>query len=283
MALDDKSQDPTGQDWSKFDFTRWNLEGLQVDAAQASLAGWLRDLTVSPQWAEKMAQAVTAVQSAALPALQAHADQLNSRLGALDTELSARVADASNHIAGLEESARVAGAPASVVSDPANMQVAVKVLHRASKAGLCGLKVRLFDAKNPSTTNLAESNTDIHGNAVLVLTQEQIDALPKTGVDLTLEVLSPSDKSAFKGKVASPKANQTDTVVAMLESGKELSKHVALAKSVAAKNQALLTAAYARIDTMKAYYQQTRDSLQQELDYVNSVVSAMTQPKAPGK
>jgi hypothetical protein len=282
MALDDKTQDPTGQDWSKFDFTRWNLEGLQVDAMQASLAGWLRDLTVSPQWAEKMAQAVTAVQSAALPALQAHANQLNSRLGSLDAELSARVAAANNHISVLEESARAATAPPNVVSDPSNMQVAVKVMHRTSKTGLCGLKARLFDAKDPSTATLAEGNTDIHGNAVLVLTQEQIDALPKTG-DLTLEVLSPSNKSAFKGKVASPKSNQTDTVIAVLESGKELSKNIALAKSAAAQNQALLTAAYGRIDAIKTYYQQTRDNLQQELDYVNSVVSVMAQPKAPGK
>jgi hypothetical protein len=282
MALDAKSQDPSGQDWSKFDFTRWNLEGLQVDAGQASLAGWVRDLTVSPQWAEKMAEAVAAVQSAALPALQAHANQLNSRLASLDSELSARVTAANNHISGLEESARAAAAPPSVVSDPANMQVAAKVMHGASKTGLSGLKVRLFDGKNPSAT-LAESNTDIHGNAVLVLTQEQIAALPKTGVDLTLEVLSPSNKSAFKSKVASPKANQTDTVVAMLESGKELSKQVALAKSIGAQNQGLLTAAYGRIDAMKTYYQQTRDNLQQELDYVNSVVSAMTQPKTPGK
>jgi hypothetical protein len=149
------------------------------------------------------------------------------------------------------------------------------------------LNVRLFDAKDPSVT-LAEANTDIHGNAVLVLTQAQIDALPKTGVDLTVEVLSPSSKSAFKGKVASSKAGQTDTVVAMLESGKELSKNVALAKSVAAHNQALLAAAYGRIDAIKTYYQQTRDNLQQELDYVNSVVSAMTPqktppPKTPGK
>jgi hypothetical protein len=282
MALDDKTQDPTGQDWSKFDFTRWNLEGLQVDAGQASLAGWVRDVTVSPQWAEKMAAAVAAVQSAALPALQAHADQLNSRLASLDSELSARVTAANNHISSLEESARVAAAPPSVESDLANMQVAVKVMHRASKTGLSGLRVRLFDAKEPSAT-LVESNTDIHGNAVLILTREQIDAFPKTGVDLTLEVLSPSNKSAFKSKVASPKANQTDTVVAMLESGKELSKNLTLAKNVAAQNQGLLTAAYGRIDAMKAYYQQTRDSLQQELDYVNSVVSAMTQPKTQGK
>jgi len=34
---------------------------------------------------------------------------------------------------------------------------------------------------------------------------------------------------------------------------------------------------------MKTHYQQTRANLQQELDYVNSVVSAMTQPKTPGK
>jgi hypothetical protein len=282
MALDDKSQDFTGQDWSKFDFTRWNLEGLQVDPAQASLAGWLRDLTVSPQWAEKMAQAVTGVQSAALSALQGHAKQLNSRLGSLDAELSARVTAANNHISVLEESARAATAPPNVVADPANMQVAVKVMHRTSKACLSGLNVRLFDAKDPDTT-LAESNTDIHGNAVLVLTQEQIDALPKTGVELTVEVLSPSSKSAFKGKVASSKAGQTDTVVAMLESGKELSKNVALAKSIGAHDQALLTAAYSRIDAMKTHYQQTRDNLQQELDYVNSVVSAMTPPKKPGK
>ena len=278
MASNYKSQDTAGQDWSKFDFTRWNLEGLNLDSAQASLAGWVRDLTVSPQWAEQMAAGVAAIQSAALPGLKDHATGLQTRLASLDAELADRVAATTDQFSALEEAFRAAAAPPDVASDPASMKVAAKVMDRANKLGLPGLQARLFDAQNPGVT-LAGGTTDLHGNVVLQLTRQQIEDAGKTGAELTMEVLTPSNKPVFSGKVASAKLNQTETVIATAKASKELSQHLNLAKGVQAQNQALLGALTTQVDTLKAHYQQSRDDLQRQLDEVQSIIAELAPKK----
>ncbi len=49
--------DAASQDWSKFDFTRWNLEGLHLDPQPAAVSAWLRDLLLSPQGPQEFAAA----------------------------------------------------------------------------------------------------------------------------------------------------------------------------------------------------------------------------------
>ncbi len=272
------SKDTTGQDWSKFDFTRWNLEGLNLESGPASLAGWVRDLTLSPQWAEQMSAGVAAIQSAALPGLQNHAQGLQTKLASLDSELAARVEGTSKQFSSLEEGFRVAAAPPDAASDPSSMKVAAKVMDRANRVGLPGLQARLFDAQNPDVT-LAGGTTDLHGNVVLQLTRQQIEDAGKTGAELTMEVLTPSNKPVFSGKLTSPKLNRTETVIATAKPSKELSQHLNLAKGVLAQNQALLSALTTQVDALKANYQQSRDDLQQQLDEVQSIIAELAPKK----
>jgi len=57
MDLKENFTGIAGQDWSKFDFTQWNVEGLKLDSQPAAITTWLRDVTLSGQPAQAFARA----------------------------------------------------------------------------------------------------------------------------------------------------------------------------------------------------------------------------------
>src|SRR5580765_5009089 len=126
------SQSETGnaakQDWTRFDFTRWNLDNIDLDPRTTTLAVWLRDVTLTPQGSQKFSDGLTVVKAGALQSLQGQVDVLQKRLSAVDRELESRLSGTRKQISAIEESIRLNGVPAVANPDPQSFQVAAKVL-----------------------------------------------------------------------------------------------------------------------------------------------------------
>ncbi len=263
------------QDWSKFDFTQWNLEGLQLDAQSAAFAGWLRDVTLSPQGQERFAAGLAAVQAAIQDDLQSQVKVIQDRASALNQELTSRIAVAQKQISAMEESMRAAGAPPAPNPDPAKFQVAAKVVDQATHLGLPGLQVRLYDTRSAAVT-LASAVTDLNGNALFKLSGEQADSLNKDNAEIAMEVLTPANKSIHAGgQTVVPRLNQADTLVAALPSSPDLAAHVNLANAANAQQQSRLTALAAKVEALSTHYQQAQDDLRQQLEQVQAIVSGL--------
>jgi prefoldin subunit 5 len=267
------------QDWSKFDFTRWNLDGLNIDPQSAGLAGWVHDVNVTPQGPQKFAAGLTAVISAAQQSLQAQVTVVQGRISTIDAELNTRVTAIRGNISAIEERIRLAGVPAAAIADPTSFQVVAKVADQASQLGLSGLRVRLYDAQSPSVT-LVSATTDRNGNAVLKLNRDQIDSVTKSGASLAAEVLTPAGKSVFTGgAVPTPKLNGTGSVLASLAASADLAPSLTAASSAIAQEKALLSGATAKVTALQTRYQQLKSDLQQELQDLQAMIASL-QPSA---
>jgi len=261
------------QDWSKFDFTRWNLDNLNLDPKSTTLATWLRDVTLTPQGSQKFADGLTVVKAGALQSLNVQVGVLQKRASAIDGELESRLSITRKQISAIEESIRIGAVPVVATADPESFQVAAKVLDQEESLGLPGLRVRLYDTKSPQVT-LVSAITDQNGNAILKLNREQIDSLAKSGLAAAIEVLTPANKSVFTGEaVPTPKLNEVGTVMARIAASADLTPHLNAATAAMVQQHALLNAATAKLTDLQTHYQQIKSELQQQLDETQAIVA----------
>src|SRR5262245_10457506 len=82
------------QDWSKFDFTRWHLDGLTLDAAASAFAGLSEKLFQSEEWRERFQATLPEVQRQALDFFQEHSRQLNQARTTIAQDFETRIAAA---------------------------------------------------------------------------------------------------------------------------------------------------------------------------------------------
>jgi hypothetical protein len=271
MDIKENFTDIASQDWSKFDFTHWNVEGLKLDAQPAAVTTWLRDATLSGQPAQAFARGAAVLKAVALKDLQAQARQLQQSISNADAELAVRTTATKNQIAALEEGLRAAALPPSATPDPASFQVGVKVVEQSARVGLPAMQVRVFDTKNPKIT-LATGTTDLTGGVVLALSKEQTDTLNKNNAEIGMEVLTQGGKSVFGGgQTVAPKLNQAGTLVASIPSSADLALHVQAGNAMAAQQKDLADALTSRLDALKTYYQAVKDDAQQQLDLVKAM------------
>jgi hypothetical protein len=273
MDLKENFTGIAGQDWSKFDFTQWNVEGLNLGAQPTAITTWLRDVTLSGQPAQAFARGVTVVKTVALKDLQTQARQLQQGIASMDTQLAARTTATKNQIAVLEEGMRAAAQPPSAAPDPASFQVGIKVVEQSARVGLPAMQLRVFDAKNPKAT-LATATTDLTGSAVLTLNKEQTDALNKNNAEIGMEVLTQDGKTVFSGgQTVVPKLNQTGTLVASIPGSKDLALHVQAGNAMTAQQKELADALTSRLDALKTYYQTAKDDAQQQLELIKTMIA----------
>jgi hypothetical protein len=262
------------QDWSKFDFTKWNLEGLQLDSPSATATGWVRDVTLSPQGRQNFAAALVTINTAVQSDLQDQVKTMQARSTALNAEMTTRVSSAQAQLSAFEESIRTAAAPVAVNPDPSSYQVAAKVVDQSTRLGLPGLQVRLNDTR-PGTAPVASTVSDLYGNAVFKLSQQQVSNLSKDNAMLAMEVLTPAGKSVHVGgQTVIPTLNHADTLMATLPSSTDLAPHINSAKAVNTQQEGRLTALAAKPDALRAYYQQVKADLQQQLTQVQAIVAS---------
>jgi prefoldin subunit 5 len=261
------------QDWSKFDFTRWNLDNLDLDPKSTTLATWLRDVTLTPQGSQKFADGLTVVKAGALQSLNVQVGVLQKRASAIDGELESRLSITRKQISAIEESIRIGAVPVVATADPESFQVAAKVLDQEKSLGLPGLHVRLYDTKSPHVT-LASASTDQNGNAILKLNRDQVDNLSKSGAVLATEVLTPNNKTVFTGgAVPPPQLNETGTVMAPIGASADVAPHLNAATALMARQQDLLNKATKKLDDLQAQYGQMKSDLQEQLQEAQAIAA----------
>jgi len=271
------SQSETGnaakQDWTRFDFTRWNLDNIDLDPRTTTLAVWLRDVTLTPQGSQKFSDGLTVVKAGALQSLQGQVDVLQKRLSAVDRELESRLSGTRKQISAIEESIRLNGVPAVANPDPQSFQVAAKVLDQEKSLGLPGLQVRLYDTKSPTVT-LASATTDQSGNAVLTLNRDQVDRAAKSGTVLATEVVTPNNERVFAGgAVPAPQLNETGTVVASIGPSAAVAPHLNAATALMARQQDLLNKMTQKLEDMQTSYGQMKTDLVQQIQETQAIVA----------
>jgi hypothetical protein len=278
MSTKQDLSDLSNQDWSKFDFTRWNLEGLTLPAQTAALASVIRDASVSAQPGQALGTATSTIKSTVLNDLQGQAKQIQDALSKTDAELALRTTTTQSQITAVTEQLRTAGLPPAPAPDAASFQVVVKTVEQASGVGLPGLQVRVFDVKDPNTT-LASGITDQNGNAIFKLTREQTDALNKNNGQVALEVLTQNQKSVFKGgQPVTPALNQTGTLLASIPSSADLTPHLNAGNAAVARQQQLLAALTAKRDGLTAHSKQVKDDIQQQRTQVQDMIASLQTP-----
>jgi prefoldin subunit 5 len=268
------SGNTANQDWSNFDFTRWNLDTLNLDPkAATTLATWLRDVTLTPQGSQKFADGLTVVKAGALQSLQEQVNVLQQRASAIDGELESRLSYTRKQIFAIEESIRSGAVPVVATPDPESFQVAAKVLDQESSLGLPGLYVRLYDTTSPQVT-LATATTDQSGNAVLKLNRDQVDRLAKSGAVLATEVLTPNNEPVFNGgAVPPPQLSDTGTVIAPIGASAAVAPHLNAASALMARQQDLLSKTTQKLDDLQTHYSQMKIDLQQQLQETQAIVA----------
>jgi hypothetical protein len=276
MATKSSDSSTSQPDWSNYDFRTWDPSKVPAGAAATVMGTAFRSVLVSPDWPTNLSTGVTGVKQVMLPGLNAYAASLQQKLNSLDGDLAAATSAAQQQMSKLQESMRVAATPAQPTADPAYYQVAAKVLDQSAKVSLPGVQVRVLDSRNPNAA-LASGTSDLAGNVVLKLTQQQIEALGSThsGASeppLVLQVVSPSGKQLFSASLC-PKLNQVETVVAGIASTPELSQHLDLAQSVASQDQLLLRSITTHIDALRIQTAQAKSNLQQELQQVQGMIA----------
>ncbi len=275
MATNTNSTSFDNLDWSKFDFSRWNLEGLPLDGISSTAAKLLQQVISAPQWPQGFAASLPALKAAVVQQLTVQEQALKARSAALDQELAARVTQTQSQITSIQESIRTASIPAVLEADPSKFQLVVKAVDKQSQLALPGLTVQLTDPRSPETI-LANGLTDLDGNAVLSLNKDQAGKLTGKNVNLTLAILGPSGKilqTIEKGIGIHP--NQVEARVASLAASAETAPSLDIANRLNTERGAILASLTAKVDQLKTAYAGRSQDIQNQMSQVQAAITAI--------
>ena len=275
MAINTNSTSFENLDWSKFDFSRWNLDGLPLDGFSSTAATLLQQVISAPAWPKAFASSLPMLKAAVVQQLTQQEQSLKDRSAALDTELADRLTQTQNQITSIQESLRSASAPSALAADPSKFQLVVKAVDQQSQMPLPGLTVQLTDARSPETI-LVNGLTDLDGNSVLSLAKDQTDKLTGKNADLTLTILSPSGttlQTIEKGVCSHP--NQVETRVASIAASADTAASLDVANRVNTERSALLASLTAKAGQLKALYASRTQDIQTQLSQIQTAITAI--------
>jgi hypothetical protein len=247
------------EDWSQFDFGKWNLDGLRLEGESGALAGLTQRLFTSPEWRQHFAATLPAMKQAVLDYFEQRAKELQRGIDDNAVELRKRNEEAGKQSAAMQESIAAAAAPPVLLADPNSFRLGAKIVDEETRLGLPGLQLRIIDERRQNQP-LAETITDLDGNAVLVLSKEQAAELARERIEPTVEVLTPEGKSIHKAENAfSPRPNHVETWVASLSAEANLKAHIDAAQEIKSDREAQLKNLLSKLDRLKDYYDAARD------------------------
>ena len=265
------------QDWSQFDFSRWHLDGVTLDAASASFAGLSEQLFNSDEWRQHFQAALPALEREALGFFKDHSQQLRDLKNAAIQDFDKRIAAAQSRSDDFRKSVEVASAPLVVQASPNTFHLVAKVTIKDTRFNLPGLVVRIMDPRNEKMA-LVQAVTDQDGNAILTVPEGIAKEMDKH--DAALEVLSPAGKTLMKlpGAVC-VRLNQVETKVVTLPGSPEIEPHKNAALGIRSEREARVATLAARIKTLK----QERVARLHNLDCMledNEAIIAELEPKS---
>lgn len=180
------------KDWSNFDFTRWNLEGVTDEPAAAMFAGLTERLFGSEEWRQNFQTTLPQLQQRVLDIFKDHSKNLREQRTAAAEDFGRRAVVAQQRSDAFRKSIEEAAAPPVVEALPNSFYVGVKVVtEKDDRLGLGDITVQILDPKNEKAT-LVEGFTDDNGNATLVVPPQLAKEFDKR--DMTVQVLDPTGK-----------------------------------------------------------------------------------------
>lgn len=263
------------QDWSQFDFSRWHLDGVTLDAASAAFAGLLERFFNSDEWRQHFQATLPALESEALSFFKGHSQQLRDQKNAIVQDFDKRIAAAQQRNDDSRKSVEAAAAPPVVQASPNTFHLAVKVTAEDSGLGLPNLVVQITDPRNEKFAPL-QAVTDRDGNAIVTVPEEIAKELDKR--DTALEVLSPTGKTLVNlpGAVC-VRLNQVETKVVTLPDSPEIEPHKSAALAIRSEREARVATLAARIETLKRDREARRHDLDCRLEDNEAIIAELEQ------
>lgn len=236
-------------DWKQFDFTRWHLDGLTLDAASATFAGIVDRLSKSAEWQQHVQASLPQLQTHVLASYEEHARELEEQRSVAEKEFDDRIVAAQNTAKAFRKSTEAAAAPPSIEQSPDAFHLAVKV-NSKDHLGLPGLIVQMKDPKEEKNV-LAQATTDVNGNAVLTLPADAVKEFDKQ--DTSFEILTPDGKVLEKlaGAVCM-RIGQTETKVTTIDDDPALADHKEIGLRAQSEQEFEIHKLGVRIDTLKS-------------------------------
>jgi len=264
------------QDWSQFDFSRWHLDGVTLDAASAVFAGLSEQLFNSEEWRQHFQATLPALESKALGFFKDHSQRLRDQKNATAQDFDNRIAAARRRSDDFRKSVEVAVGPPVVQASPNIFHLLAKVTIKDTRLALPGLAVQIMDPRNEKTV-LVQTVTDREGNAILTVPEEIAKEVDKR--DTALEVLSPGGKTLAKlpGAVC-VRLNQVETKVVTLPDSPEIEPHKNAALGILSEREARVASLAARIETLKREREDRLHDLDRKLED-NEAIIAEIEPK----
>lgn len=264
------------QDWSQFDFSRWHLDGVTLDAASAAFAGLSERLFNSEEWRQHFQAALPAVEREALNFFKGHSQELRDQKNVAAEDFDKRIAAAQKRSAEFRKTVETAAAPPVVEASPNTFHLAVKVSTEDARLGLPGLVVQMTDPRNERST-LAQAITDRDGNAILTVPEDIAKEIDKR--DTALEVLGPEGKALLKlpGAVC-VRLSQVETKVVSLKDSPQIASHKSAALGIRSEREMRIGTLSARMESLK----QEREARLHDLDCRledNEAIIAELEPK----
>lgn len=240
-----------GQDFGRFDAGRWHVDGLALDDVGAGIAQIAERLFASPEWQKIVPGSLPVFRQHARTYFEERARSLEARAAEVRRASGERQADLRQRVAAHQARIERAAAPPAVSADPAIFQMAARVTGDR-RLGLPGLTVRVSDPRARDLV-LAESVTDLDGNAVVVIPGDIAAELERGHVEVTVEVLGTTGKAVLRAERAfCPRPNHVETWVGAVPASPETEAHAALARESKAAREARLAALTGQAETLRA-------------------------------
>jgi hypothetical protein len=236
------------QDWSEFDFSRWHLDGVTLEAGTAAFAGLADQLFNSEEWRQHFQATLPEIQKGALEFFKDNSQALRKEKDAVARDFDERIAAARQRSTNFQRAAERAAGPPLAQASPGSFQLLAKVTAAGGRIGLPGIVIRIMDPRNEEQV-LAQAVTDLVGNAVLSVPPETAGHVDKR--DATLQLLG------VKGNIlmTSPAAvcmrlDQVETKVIALPDSPEIEAHKGTASHLQSERDGRLATLAARVDTL---------------------------------
>src|SRR5262245_24278748 len=259
--------------WAQFDFTRWHLDGVPVEAVPAAIADLAQRLFASDEWRQRFQTSLSGVQRGVLDAYREQARQVEEAKTAAGRDFDERIAAARARSEASSTTSETAGAPPVVEPDPQTYHLGVRVTAaREPHLGLPGVLVQVTAPR--AKTPLAQALTDPDGNAVLAIPATEASE-GATG-DATLEILTVDGKSLQKlPDAVCVRRNQAETKVVALRDSADTAPLKRTALELRAQREARGRELVTAIDRLRREREARLAYLDQELHDVRAIIAQL--------
>jgi hypothetical protein len=236
------------QDWSEFDFSRWHLDRVTLEAGTAAFAGLADQLFNSEEWRQHFQATLPELQKRALEFFTDSSQALRKEKDNVARDFDQRIAAARQRSADFQRSAERAAGPPVAQASPGAFQLLAKVTAAGGGSGLPGIVIRIMDPRNEEQV-LVQALTDLVGNAVLTVPPEIAGQVDKR--DAALQLLGAKGNILLTAPAAvCMRLDQVETKVIALPDSAEIDVHKETASRLQSERDARLSILAARVDTL---------------------------------